>query len=759
MRTTRTPAFLAYALGATLALAFAGCAGGGNQALVPSQVQPEVPAARAAMPRVRFTIVVRKSRRGKKHPQYISPSTKSATIVVGAASPVTVNLTPTSNGCTKTLPLTCTITLLVPAGNDTFAVTLYDALNGAGKQLSTGEATANVVKGAVTHVGVTLNGIVASLLLQLASSSPFKGSPSSIPLSVSALDADGNTIITPGDYENAISIADSDSLHTQLQLGSATPKSSVTVSAPGQSVTVVYDGSTSLSSATFTASVNGVASVTPVTAVLTPIAAQIVVNVAAGGTAISQDLLGANLPAWIDDTQSYIKTAMAGAGLHLVRWPGGSLADDYHWGDNGGHTPTTPCAGAYADLTDSTFDNFMTYSVPAGADVALTVNYGSNIACNGPGTATEAGDWAAYAHSKGYNVKYWTVGNENYGSWETDMHAAGHQHNPTQYGSEISAYASAIKTGYPGAKVGIMVDGQGVYDTWDSAVINLAKNKFDYVEYHYYAQQGSGNYPGGLESDSYLLGQGVTDFANSLTALRTELTTDGMSTSVPIYLGELNSIVSTAGKQTVSITNGLFAGMAMAEVMKQPGVTMATWWLAFGDCETAATGGNFDSSLYGFQNFGTYTLFSDQSSGCGTENTVPAGTAFPDGQAYGILSQFAGQTSVMQNVTTALSTTDVRAYADTVGSGYGVLLFNLNENSPVTYTVELANATQSSCTASQTTYGKAQYDLSQNNVWSGPVTNSLGTLARGFSVTLPPWSMNLVTLVPVGLDRKRAPRR
>ncbi len=112
----------------------------------------------------------------------------------------------------------------------------------------------------------------------------------------------------------------------------------------------------------------------------------------------------------------------------------------------------------------------------------------------------------------------------------------------------------------------------------------------------------------------------------------------------------------------------------------------------------------------------------------------------------------------MQNVTTALSTTDVRAYADTLGSGYGVLLFNLNENAPVTYTVELAGATQSSFTANQTTYGKAQYDESQSNVWAAPVTSSLGTLQRGFSVTLPPWSMNLVTLVPV-VDRKDARRR
>jgi hypothetical protein len=755
VRSKRTPFPLTFALGAILALTAAGCAGGGNQTLVPAQTAgADALAARAARPHVRFTIVVRKARRDKQHPHFISPSTKSATITVGTAAPVTVNLTPSSKGCT-TGPLTCTVSVPAPAGSDTFTVTLFDALNGTGKELSTGSVTATVAKGKSTDVGVTLNGIVASLQLALGSPTPIKGVAATTPLSVTALDADGNTILTPGNYENAITIADSDTSHTQLQLGSATPGSSVTITTPGQTVSVLYDGSTSASAATFTATVKGVAN--PATAVLTPTAAQIMVNVAAGGTAISQDVLGANLPAWTDNTSSYMAPAMKTAGLHLVRWPGGSLADEFHWNS------ATVCNGGYAD-SNSTFAAMMTnVAQPANLDVAITLNYGSNAACTGGGSATEAASWVTNAKTNNYNVKYWTVGNENYGSWEYDLHAA--PNDPTTYASAVATattgYYAKIKAANASAKVGVVVGGPKYWGTWDTTMLPAAKNHFDFVEYHYYAQQGvsAGTAPGDAESDSYLLGQGVTDFANSLTALRTEMTNAGVATTIPIYLGELNSIVTTAGKQTVSITNGLFAGMAIAEVMKQPGVTMATWWLAFGDCEDAASGGNFDSSLYGWQNFGTYTLFSDNSSNCGSEDTVPAGTAFPDGQAYEILSQFAGSGSIMQNVATSLSTTDVRAYADTLGTGYGVLLFNLNENSPVTYTVELNGATGTSFTASQTTYGKAQYDDSQNNVWTGPVTNSLGTVPIGFSVTLPPWSMNLVTLVPVAPDTKHRHRR
>jgi hypothetical protein len=50
--------------------------------------------------------------------------------------------------------------------------------------------------------------------------------------------------------------------------------------------------------------------------------------------------------------------------------------------------------------------------------------------------------------------------------------------------------------------------------------------------------------------------------------------------------------------------------------------------------------------------------------------------------------------------------------------------------------------------ATITTYGKAQYDNSQQNVWTGPVSQSVGAWQHTVPVTLPPWSMNVVLLAP-----------
>ena len=100
----------------------------------------------------------------------------------------------------------------------------------------------------------------------------------------------------------------------------------------------------------------------------------------------------------------------------------------------------------------------------------------------------------------------------------------------------------------------------------------------------------------------------------------------------------------------------------------------------------------------------------------------------------------------MRNVT-GTNLRNVRVYADASPGRYAVLIVNVDGVTTArTFSVQLANAPKSSFTATQTTYGKAQYDQSKTNVWAGPVTQSLGTVKPAFDVTVPPWSISLVTL-------------
>jgi hypothetical protein len=289
-----------------------------------------------------------------------------------------------------------------------------------------------------------------------------------------------------------------------------------------------------------------------------------------------------------------------------------------------------------------------------------------------------------------------------------------------------------MKAANPNAKVGVIAAG-GYSSAWDSYV--LANAKHDFVELHYYPQ-GPGN-----ESDAYLLGSGVPDFASALASLRAEMTAAGDPASTPIMVGEINSVYANPGKQTVSIVNGLWTGMVVAEMMKA-GVALATWWAAYPGCSTS---NNNSASLYGWQQFGSYNLFSDgppASQDC--NSGMHAGTPYPSGRAYALLSRFAGTGGTMLDAT--VTNPNVRAYADATGGGYDVMLFNLSETAPQSVTLALVHASKARLRATQYTYGKAQYDLTQHRVYAGAVTTPLGASGASVRVTLPVWSMSVIEL-------------
>jgi hypothetical protein len=205
-------------------------------------------------------------------------------------------------------------------------------------------------------------------------------------------------------------------------------------------------------------------------------------------------------------------------------------------------------------------------------------------------------------------------------------------------------------------------------------------------------------------------------------------------------------VTYTPGNQSLSIVNALYTGMAFGELLNA-GVQMSTWFMPTGG---GCFSGNMSASLYGWQNVGSYDQVSDgwpASYGCGASMSVPAGTILPSGYAEKLAAGFATPGDNMLAVTVNTSVTNVKAYAASQGSGYALMLFNLDQTATTTVTLGVTNASKSSFTAGTMTYGKTQYDDSKNNVWTAPLSASLGTVTNGSaSVTLPPWSMTVVTL-------------
>ncbi|TCN21201.1 alpha-L-arabinofuranosidase C-terminal domain-containing protein [Mesobacillus foraminis] len=113
----------------------------------------------------------------------------------------------------------------------------------------------------------------------------------------------------------------------------------------------------------------------------------------------------------------------------IIRWPGGCFVSAYHWKNGIGKQRTPYFDKAWRVEEPNSFgtDEFIEYCRLLGAEPYICTNAGT-------GSAEEMSDWVEYCnlpsegkwaklriengHPEPYNVKYWSIGNENYGDWE-----------------------------------------------------------------------------------------------------------------------------------------------------------------------------------------------------------------------------------------------------------------------------------------------------------------------------------------------------
>jgi hypothetical protein len=194
-------------------------------------------------------------RRRRERPNYISPSTRSVQIKERKTVLGTFNTTPTSKGCLQQNGTTvCRFSMgAIPGKNAPFTISTYDGTGATGNLLSDASLLKTIAASKANTISVSLNGVAASIALALSNTNPTQGAAADLTLTLTALDADGNTIVAPGNYAHPISLADSDTAVATLSMTSIKgPSANV--------VTVHYTGA--VGSATFTASAGGVQNAT-----------------------------------------------------------------------------------------------------------------------------------------------------------------------------------------------------------------------------------------------------------------------------------------------------------------------------------------------------------------------------------------------------------------------------------------------------------------------------------------------------------------
>ncbi|HEX3159353.1 MAG TPA: alpha-L-arabinofuranosidase C-terminal domain-containing protein, partial [Gemmatimonadaceae bacterium] len=177
----------------------------------------------------------------------------------------------------------------------------------------------------------------------------------------------------------------------------------------------------------------------------------------------------------------------------FLRWPGGNVAQDYHWRWGVGPRDGRP---TWANLSwknepepgDFGTDEYLALSRALGAEPTLTVNVEGRGAtpedaaawveyCNGPATSRYGAMRAANGHPEPYGVRYWEVGNEIWGDW-----VRGHSDAAT-YARNLARYAEAMRRVDPSIRV--IAVGDNDMD-WNRTVLRDAGRHIDFLAVHHY---------------------------------------------------------------------------------------------------------------------------------------------------------------------------------------------------------------------------------------------------------------------------------
>jgi hypothetical protein len=431
------------------------------------------------------------------------------------------------------------------------------------------------------------------------------------------------------------------------------------------------------------------------------------------------------------------------AGFMALRWPGGSTSDQYHWaGDPAGNA------------------TFMNVATNLGAQVYTTVNYGT-------GTPAEAAAWVLSANKTNQcGFVYWEIGNECYGTWETDSNTAAH--DPYTYATNAVAYIQQMKAAYPAVpiKVGIVVaPGEESFSNnathfavnprthathygWTPIVLSQMASLGvlpDFVIDHFYWQYtpyGWTPSAGSPDSDPLLLQMAGnpsplnwSDWASAAADLRQQITDyiGPAGTNIEMCVTENNSDAGAMGRQSTSLINGLYLADSACQLMKT-GFRSYLWWDMH---DGGSTAGDFDPTLYGWRQDGGYGVLS------------PANSPFPSYYAEKLLQYFARPGDSVLNGTSDNLLLSSYAVHRTNGT-LTLLVINKDMTNNLNAQMVLANFVPWTC-ATIHSYGIPQDQAAENNAPASLqdiATTTFPSAGTNFSYSFPPLSLTVFTFAP-----------
>ena len=180
----------------------------------------------------------------------------------------------------------------------------------------------------------------------------------------------------------------------------------------------------------------------------------------------------------------------------LIRYPGGNFVSGYRWEDGVGPRDSRPVrpGGAWRTLESNQvgLNEFASFCKKADAGVMMTVNLGTRGIqeacdlleyCNLPGGSYYSDLRIAHGAKTPHGIKYWCLGNEMDGPWQT-----GHK-TAEEYGRLAAETARAMRRLDPSIKLtasGSSNPDMPTFPQWEATVLEHTYEDIDYLSLHQY---------------------------------------------------------------------------------------------------------------------------------------------------------------------------------------------------------------------------------------------------------------------------------
>ncbi|MBD3418508.1 MAG: hypothetical protein GF398_00170 [Chitinivibrionales bacterium] len=387
---------------------------------------------------------------------------------------------------------------------------------------------------------------------------------------------------------------------------------------------------------------------------------------------------------------------------------------------------------------DWDFESFMHYvqSFPYTTQPVICVNYST-------GTPEEAARWVHYANKvKGYNIRYWQVGNEMNGDWEE-----GGPVSATMYAQKYLKFVKAMKAVDPTIKVFGPVSASADFDTEGSGDFNDKSWMQTFIEYVGAHEKEDGVvYVDGIDFHCYPYWYDKAPSAQTMlrksdyvylkSDMLLEMITQNLvkPESTLVFMSEYNSSVAMSSMLQTTINGASLANMYGGMVEKFTHRAMSVVWDSYEGGGTGPDGTH-----------GSLSLFNRSGELLHTSYTKPPSAIYWATWIAGSL--WLQPSKAQQFIPGEYARNDgIRAYAVTSAGGARILLLNMTLD---TLDINLQTANNSFSTAHFYSWSEREFrwNGTDENAWAMPncgPSSQTRTSAPWLALALPPVSVNVV---------------